>query len=186
MEKGYIEFQGQRTGYEISILQNDFIHQDQESMLKVDEDGKQRYYFFKGNQLWKIIVSHPSYTMSSFAGFVRVIRRKMGKPFDLEVVGKGKNKTILSASWKDKDSSLIVEDQSDRYQKYTLKYVAMGRGESIEEHVRKTQAEQAKNKPKKRLNQINIFEEDDDDSNVVDKITGSESTVDLEKKYEID
>ena len=186
MDEGYIEFRGQRTGYEISMIKNDFMHQDQESMLKVDEGGQQRYYFFKGNQLWKIIFSYPSYSMKSFTGFVRTIRRKMGKPLKLDIVGKGEDKSIQSAVWKDEATLLTVEDQSEDYQKFTIKYLSIGQGESIEAKLKAHQLEQANKQPEKRRNKIDIFGEDESEDNVVDKITGSESKVDLSKKYRID
>ena len=41
LRKDYIEFSGQRTGYSVSFLKTDFMHNNGETLLKFDEDALQ-------------------------------------------------------------------------------------------------------------------------------------------------
>jgi len=68
VEKTFVRFGGERTGYETSLIANDFVSNVDEAMLRIDEKDAERYYFFRNDRLWKILVgsrsSHPSRTLS--------------------------------------------------------------------------------------------------------------------------
>lgn len=57
----YVAFDGHRTGWDVSIIENEFAHGTGESMMErwENEAGKnnRRFFFFKDGKLWKMFVS---------------------------------------------------------------------------------------------------------------------------------
>lgn len=61
IKQSYITFQGQRTGWNVSIIEDEFAHHTGESMLERWENSggknQRRFYFFHDGKLWKMVVS---------------------------------------------------------------------------------------------------------------------------------
>jgi hypothetical protein len=57
----YVSFDGHKTGWDVSIVENEFAHNTGESMMDrwENEGGKnnRRFFFFKDGKLWKMFVS---------------------------------------------------------------------------------------------------------------------------------
>lgn len=57
----YVEFTGKRTGWDVSIIENEFAHNTNESMLeRWENDGgknQRRFFFFYNQRLWKMYIS---------------------------------------------------------------------------------------------------------------------------------
>jgi len=57
----YVAFDGKKTGWDVSIVENEFAHGTGESMMErwENEGGKnnRRFFFFKDGKLWKMFVS---------------------------------------------------------------------------------------------------------------------------------
>jgi hypothetical protein len=57
----YVAFDGHKTGWDVSIVENEFAHGTGESMMErwENEGGKnnRRFFFFKDGKLWKMFVS---------------------------------------------------------------------------------------------------------------------------------
>jgi hypothetical protein len=57
----YVVFDGHRTGWDVSIIENEFAHNTGESMMDrwENQGGKnnRRFFFFKDGKLWKMFVS---------------------------------------------------------------------------------------------------------------------------------
>jgi hypothetical protein len=57
----YVSFDGHKTGWDVSIIENEFAHNTGESMMErwENEGGKnnRRFFFFKDGKLWKMFVS---------------------------------------------------------------------------------------------------------------------------------
>jgi hypothetical protein len=57
----YVNFDGHKTGWDVSIVENEFAHNTGESMMErwENEGGKnnRRFFFFKDGKLWKMFVS---------------------------------------------------------------------------------------------------------------------------------
>src|SRR5688572_14575753 len=48
-----VKFEGQKSGYDVSIIDQEFGHNVGESMLVAKEDSASRYFFFVGDRLYK-------------------------------------------------------------------------------------------------------------------------------------
>jgi hypothetical protein len=57
----YVEFDGKKTGWDVSIVENEFAHGTSESMMErwENENGKnnRRFFFFYNQRLWKMFIS---------------------------------------------------------------------------------------------------------------------------------
>jgi hypothetical protein len=57
----YVAFEGKKTGWDVSIIEEEFAHKTDESMLErwENKDGKnqRRFFFFHGGKLWKMFIS---------------------------------------------------------------------------------------------------------------------------------
>jgi hypothetical protein len=61
VNQSYISFQGKRTGWDVSIIEEEFAHHTGESMLERWENSggknQRRFFFFHEGRLWKMFVS---------------------------------------------------------------------------------------------------------------------------------
>jgi len=61
ISQSYITFQGKRTGWDVSIIEEEFAHHTGESMLERWENSggknQRRFFFFHEGRLWKMLVS---------------------------------------------------------------------------------------------------------------------------------
>lgn len=177
-----VRFDGQRTGYETSLVAGEIVPREGESLVRVDDRVAQRYYIFRNDQIWKVVVTYNVSTMGSFDDFVAAVRGKYGNPKKASFSDDGGERRITAVTWQDEHTRMVVEDQSEFYSSYVMKFVQVGRG---------TELEQARaNRPKTRKTaadsraeglMADIFEEDASGAqdDLVDQITGLEAEVDL-------
>ena len=146
IKDSFTRFTGQRTGYEASLIRRDFRHQNNEAVIRVDEHEakRQRYYFFRYDRLWKLIISYPSdYTRGEFSAFVDKIKRRYGRPGKLNWdAPQGEARKLVSALWQDELSQLTAEDHTTFYGRFVMKLLSRAEGIEIEEfHAQAEQAE---------------------------------------------
>ena len=61
VSSSYVAFDGKKTGWDVSIIENEFAHNTNESMMEMwEKDGnknQRRFFFFFNGKLWKMFVS---------------------------------------------------------------------------------------------------------------------------------
>src|SRR5687767_14035759 len=62
VKKDLVKFEGQRTGWDVSIIEREYGHKNDESMLiykESDASGldQQRFFFFVDGKLWKMFIA---------------------------------------------------------------------------------------------------------------------------------
>ncbi|MBA3540752.1 MAG: hypothetical protein H0T79_14165, partial [Deltaproteobacteria bacterium] len=61
IKASYTSFEGKKTGWDVSIVEEEFAHNTNESMLdrweKTDGKNERRFFFFSEGKLWKMFVS---------------------------------------------------------------------------------------------------------------------------------
>jgi len=184
IEKTLVQFSGQRTGYESSLIANDFVPGAEESMIRIDDQEAQRYFFFKNDRLWKVLVAYSSSVSRStpFGDFVKQVQDKYGRPLDVESSNaKGGAKTMIRASWEDPITRLVVEDRTEFFGTYCMKFLDKAVGVPLE-------TERLANAPTKTKLETDpsvdaalteITSGGGGDDNVVDRLTGSDHSVDI-------
>ncbi|MCA9527672.1 MAG: hypothetical protein KC549_15395, partial [Myxococcales bacterium] len=177
-----VRFDGQRTGFEASIVAEDFRSGNGEAMLKVEDGPAQRYFFFKDEQLWKVLVIYSSNVARQldFAGFVGQVEGKRGKAASRQMDPKDA-KRLMSATWEDDLTRLVVQDRS-LFGTYAMMFLDKARGVPIEEG-RAPRANALQPVADARADSMiaDIMAEGGGaENNVVDKITGQAHAVELE------
>jgi hypothetical protein len=181
----YVEFNGQRTGYAVTFIKDDFAQNNGETMLKFDEGSRQRYFFFRYDELWKIVVSYPVMPDSSFESFLKQVQGKYGraKKQDWETPHGG-GRHLVRALWEDDKTRLVLENKASFYGCYVMKLVSRVKGNEITKlHNSKKKAGKVNLDEPQKIGggNIDIFGEEEEVDGVVDQITGTQHEVKLDR-----
>ncbi len=182
IRKSKVKFDGQRSGYETSLIAAEIVPREGESLVRVDDRVAQRYYIMRDDSLWKVVVTYNVSTMGSFKQFVDSVRTKYGNPNKASFSDDGGERRITAVTWEDAHTRMVVKDESEFYSSYVLKFVQVGRGTDLEQaradrpRTRKTAADS-----RAEGLMADIFEEDSRGAqdDLVDEITGVQAEVDL-------
>jgi hypothetical protein len=86
VRKSLLPFEGQKTGWDVSTIEREFGHKNDESMLiykEFDDSGldQQRFFFFVDGKLWKmfIAVNMDAFKDKTFDDFRAVMEARYGK-----------------------------------------------------------------------------------------------------------
>ena len=83
VKKSYVVFRGQKTPWDGSVVDDQFVHNNDESMLVRMEKDQQRFFFFWHDRLYKILIAfnadHPKYKGLTFEKFVAVLIKAYGQ-----------------------------------------------------------------------------------------------------------
>ena len=133
IRKAYVRFDGRTSGYEASLVADDFRANNGEAMVRVDDGPAQRYYFFKDEQLYKVLVVYSTAVarQTKFPAFVRKAAGKYGKPTKT-ITDKNAKNALTAAIWRDDMTELRVRDRS-LFGTYTMAFLQAGRGAQIED-----------------------------------------------------
>jgi hypothetical protein len=117
-----VEFDGKKTGWDVSFLKGEFTHHNDESLFAVTDDSSQNYYFFIHGKLWKW---YKAFNAKAFAGksfdqFAEAIQGRYGKSAPREgelTAGAGKQRWL---EWQDPTTRLRAVDNGQFYGFYCL------------------------------------------------------------------
>jgi len=177
--KSYVKFEGKTPGWEVSIIDEEFVPANGESMLVYQENKQKRYFFFNGESLFKMFIAFDKEIVQgkSFVDFGEMMQTKFGKaqPVYRTIVLHGSKDQVLDTYlWRSSEGDgLRLVDRSKFYDVYCL--VVYDRS------VADRQAEVKKNianaVPKGSFVDSVITDKNsdrDENDNVVDRITGKE------------
>ena len=176
--KSYVKFEGKTPGWEVSIIDEEFVPNNNESMLVYQEPKQKRYFFFSGESLFKMFIAFDKEVVQgkSFADFGEMMQQKYGKaqPVYRTVVLHGVKENVLDAfQWRSTEGDgLRLVDRSKFYDVYCL--VVFDRSVADRQaEIRKNNAAQV---PKGSFvdSVIEKSSDRDENDNVVDRITGKE------------
>ncbi|MET0341744.1 MAG: hypothetical protein ABW252_12135 [Polyangiales bacterium] len=122
MKSSLVEFNGKKTGWDVSFLKGEFTHHNMESLFVVTDDASENYYFFIQNKLWKWYKAFKTeaFEGKSFGEFAVAIQARYGKAVVREgeaVHGGGKQQW---AEWQDANTRLRAVDNKQFYGFYSL------------------------------------------------------------------
>ena len=176
--KSLVKFDGQKGGWDVSIIDDEIVQNNGMSMLYNKEPKSTRYFFFSGDALFKMYVAFDKDVVAgkSFQEFGDMMQAKYGKaqPVYREVGLHGvKNKVLDSFQWRSAEGDgLKLVDRSKFYDVYCLVIYDHAVEEKMAE-IRKTVAAAA---PKGSFvdSVIEKPSDRDENDNVIDRITGKE------------
>lgn len=122
LRESYIEFKGQRTGFEGSLIESEFTHNNGESMLMYDAGKYVEYMFFFEGRFWKRIRAFRKDELQGldFESYVSTLINRFGEGREV-YNDKGE---FAEIKWKDKSSYMSAEDRSSFYGVYVLIFTA--------------------------------------------------------------
>jgi hypothetical protein len=84
MKDNYVKFDGNKTGWDVSIADREFVHKNDESMFVIVEKEKfqRRFLFFWHDRLWKQFIAfgaeNPAFAGLTFDDFANKIQERYG------------------------------------------------------------------------------------------------------------
>jgi hypothetical protein len=175
IRESLVEFDGHKTGWDVSFLKGEFTHNNGESMFVVTDENSQNYYFFMKGKLWKWYKAFNAavFQGKSFDQFADAIQGRFGKASPREgelVAGTGKQRWL---EWQDADSRLRAVDNNQFYGFYCLVF----EGKETLSRL----ADLRTNKPEEKAKTNSMVEavtteeggDTDDNKDVIDRITGN-------------
>jgi hypothetical protein len=117
---------GKTSGYDVSIIDQEFAHKTGESMLVAKEDTSTRYFFFADDKLYKMFIAFDKQILQdkSFEEFGELMQGRFGKAkrMDVDVTRKGETtKKLDHFLWTSTSGDgLRLVDRSEFYDVYCL------------------------------------------------------------------
>jgi hypothetical protein len=120
-----IKFDDQKTGYDVSIVDQEFLRNAGESMLVAKEENGTRYFFFRDNLLYKMYLAFDKEILQgkSFRDFGKQMQKRFGKAREVTVEERTKAGVKVKLDhflWTSKDDTLRLVDRSEFYDVYCL------------------------------------------------------------------
>jgi hypothetical protein len=122
-----VKFEGQKTGWDVSIVDKEFVQRNDEAMITVWEKDQRRFLFFWHNKLYKQFIAfdaqHPIFKGKSFDDFVHLIEGRYGQSAMKFSQMKTKDDMVVDhIEWPASgDYQLWAIDQSSFYGNFCLK-----------------------------------------------------------------
>lgn len=122
IRRSVVDFNGRKTGWDVSFLKHEFTHHNGESMFVVNDSSSQNYYFFINGKLWKW---YKAFDASAFRGkafdeFGAAVQGRFGKArVQKGAPAKGAAPTQW-LEWKARDTRLRAIDNNQFYGFYSL------------------------------------------------------------------
>jgi hypothetical protein len=190
IKKNYLAFEGQKSGYDVSIIDQEFAQGVNESLLLAKEESSTRYFFFAHDKLYKMFIAFDKEMLQGrgFSEFGAMMQGRFGKAREVFIEQKADPKTDSKTDSKTKagpkkkldhyvwgskgGDALRLVDRSEFYDVYCLVLY------DAETETRQAEARKAQDKgPARRDPLVEAVtgapvNDRDPNDNVIDTITG--------------
>ena len=180
ISKSYVKFEGRTPGWEVSIIDEEFVPNNGESMLVYQEAKQKRYFFFNGEALFKMFIAFDKEMLEGkkFKDFGAAMQGKFGKAQEVYVTRNDsvgvKERKLDHLLWRSSTGDgLKLVDRSEFYDVYCLVLY----DNSVDQRLAAVRKQAEANKPKGSMldGVVGGKESDrDENDNVMDRITGKE------------
>jgi len=128
VKKSYIAFDGQKTGWDVSIIEGEFAHKNDEAMAiyhEVEPEAKKdqrRFFFFHEGKLWKMFVAFDMspFKDKTFADFRQVMEARYGKGTPITKNGPDGKPKLVAVEWRSGGTTLRAVDLLKFYGNFCL------------------------------------------------------------------
>jgi hypothetical protein len=125
LTKSYLKFEGQKSGWDVSIVDKEFQQNTGEAMIVVKEDVWTRYFFFFEDGLYKMFLAFNKDAIEgkSFKDFGADMEHKYGRAKEVyrdEKVRGGMRHVLDHFEWGAASDRLRLVDRSEFYDVYCL------------------------------------------------------------------
>jgi hypothetical protein len=179
VKKTEIAFSGQKTGWDVSIVEGEFGHKNDESMLVWQERdaqgvaGNQRFFFFVDGKLWKMFIAYnmEAYKDRTFDVFRSAMEDRYGNAAEQTRLNAEGKPVLASIYWRGQGSYLRAIDLLQFYANFCLAIS----DDSVEKWIYERRQERfpkAAPRPYVKGPGGNTDPQNDPNANVVEEITG--------------
>jgi hypothetical protein len=174
-----IKFDGQKTGYDVSIIDQEFLHGTHESMLVTKEETATRYFFFSTDRLYKMFIAFDKEMLQgkAFRDFGQLMQAKFGKAREVTVEEKSKAGVKVKLDhfiWSSKSGDMLrLVDRSEFYDVYCL-VIYDGNIARQQDEVRKSRPVTEKRDSLVEAAAAAAANDRDAHDNIIDQISGKE------------
>ncbi len=120
-----VEFNG-RSRWDHTSISEEYTHGNGESMMVLQGDAFDSYYFFIDGRLWKWVRTMPARSFGSYKKFSRSIEKKFGKGYEKNgETNPGSGREYRFIEYLNRSSRLRAVDRGDRYNDYVLVFEEM-------------------------------------------------------------
>ncbi|MBK9070168.1 MAG: hypothetical protein IPL79_04075 [Myxococcales bacterium] len=123
--KSYTEFTGTKTGWDVSLIDEEFVHNNNEALLENWENAggknQRRFFFFHNGKLYKMVLQIDARQLEeaqrSFEFFVGLIEARLGAA----------TKSSGAAAWKLRAATVAAADELEFYNAFRLAFADAAR-----------------------------------------------------------
>lgn len=174
-----VKFDGQKTGWDVSIVDREFGHRHDEAMIVFWEPNQRRFLFFTKGKLYKQFIAfnaeHPAFAGKSFDDFGRTLAARYGQPeMKFESLKTKDDMTLSHLEWPPHgEITLWAVDRSTFYGNFCI----VLRQTSVAPAVDKARPAVGKTQARGSSALIDTVtkpaaNQDDPNSDIIDEITG--------------
>jgi hypothetical protein len=178
VEDSYKRLQGDRTGFEVSVIAGEFTPNNGESVLRVRDQVAQRFYFFLDGSLYKLVVAYnPDYVRNiGFEAFVSQAARRYGRPEATDYGTIRGEEALVLARWQDGHSELRVENKQEFFATFTMAFSDLSTLQRLQAANRNFGGSDSRQTDvSSTVQQLTEFSVVDRNANIVDSIVGNVS-----------
>jgi hypothetical protein len=180
IKKNVVKFDGQKGPWDVSIIDQEIVQGQGQSMLYMKEPKSTRYFFFDHDSLYKMFIAFDKEMLEGkkFKDFGAAMQGKFGKAQEVYVTRNDsvgvKERKLEHLLWRSSTGDgLKLVDRSEFYDVYCLVLY----DNSVDQRLAAVRKEAEANKPKGSMldGVVGGKESDrDENDNVMDRITGKE------------
>jgi hypothetical protein len=130
VRKSLIKFEGQRTGWDVSIIEGEFLHKNGESMMLYRESDpatgrdQQRFFFFHDGKLYKqfIAFNMEPYKGKTFDDFRAAMEARYGKAAPITRVDREGKEKVTGVGWRSGNTNLRALDLMQFYANFCIAF----------------------------------------------------------------
>lgn len=128
VDKNHVKFTGKRTPWDVSLVDKEFAHKNNESMVVMWKKRERRFYFFHNDRLWKMFIAFNAdmFQDKTFEDFAGVMEGRFGRAQrKFSVTLKGDQKMDHLAWARAGRTQLLAYDYTAFYGNFCLSLVDM-------------------------------------------------------------
>ncbi len=173
-----VDFRGQATPWNVSIIDEEFVHGNEEAMLVLQEEGQQRFLFFYSGRLYKqyIAFSAEKFEGKTFAQVLELLQGRYGTGAPVQAKNKQGKAYIRWFEWAPTGDNQLRLRAIDRTQFYSSYCIAIDDSRIAQivdpKHDARKAAQQAGGDGLVDHVAEKSSQQTDENSNVVDRVTG--------------
>jgi hypothetical protein len=182
LRKSFTKFEGQKSGWDVSIIGPEFAQSNGESVIMLKEDIWTRYFFFFEDRLYKMFLAFNKDVIGdkSFRDFGKEMADKYGAPREIyrdEKIHGGVKRVLDHFEWAvSGDDSLKLVDRSEFYGVYCL---VIADAHTVDNVLSKRKITNPGTTQKDSLVESVLGSKDtgrDTNDDIIDRLTGKEVT----------